>query len=393
MRHAPGTSRRWGLGTTIAALALATAVQATPAGAHPTDEGPIVLGGYRYFFVNGSYVEHERNQVMQGSMYVEHLTPAKVERKAPVVMIHGGGQTGTNFMGTPDGRRGWAHDFLRAGFEVYVVDQPGRARSGQFPELYGGYARTPVARVEQRFTAPEVSKLWPQAERHTQWPGSGRAGDPVFDQFYASQVPSIADGARIEELNQAAGVALLERIGPAVLLVHSQSGPFAWTLADARPDLVRAIVNIEPNGPPFREVEFKGAPEWFGYGEKVVRPWGPSRLRLTYEPAAATPEELGVVLEERPQGEGLVRCHLQAEPARQLPRLKGIPTLIVAAEASYHAAYDHCTSRYLRQAGVEHDFVRLPERGLSGNGHMIMIERNNHEVADYLIGWLTGKIS
>ncbi len=214
----------------------------------------------------------------------------------------------------------------------------------------------------------------------------------MFDQFYASQVASIAGGARIEELNQAAGVALLERTGPAVLLVHSQSGPFAWTLADARPDLVRAVINIEPNGPPFREVEFRGAPDWFGYAETVARPWGPSRLRLTYEPAASSPEELRVVLEDEPESGDLVRCYLQAEPARRLPRLRDIPILIVAAEASYHAAYDHCTSRYLRQAGVEHDFVRLPERGLLGNGHMIMIEQNNHEVADFLLGWLGGKI-
>ena len=61
----------------------------------------------------------------------------KVTRPFPVVMIHGGGQTGTNFTGTPDGRRGWAHDFLRAGYEVYVVDQPGRARSGQFEDPTG----------------------------------------------------------------------------------------------------------------------------------------------------------------------------------------------------------------------------------------------------------------
>jgi alpha-beta hydrolase superfamily lysophospholipase len=44
-------------------------------------------------------------------------------------MMHGGSQTGTNFTGTPDGRRGLAHDFLLAGYAVNVVDQPGRGRS------------------------------------------------------------------------------------------------------------------------------------------------------------------------------------------------------------------------------------------------------------------------
>ena len=95
--------------------------------------------------------------------------------------------------------------------------------------------RNATTRIEQRFTAPQDFKLWPQAERHTQWPGSGRKGDPVFDQFYASQVASISNGDKIEALNQAAGAALLDRIGPAVVMVHSQSGPFGWLLGDARP--------------------------------------------------------------------------------------------------------------------------------------------------------------
>ncbi len=83
--------------------------------------------------------------------------------------------------------------------------------------------RNATTRIEQRFTAPQDFKLWPQAERHTQWPGSGRKGDPVFDQFYASQVASISDGEQIEALNQAAGAALLDRIGPAIVMVTHRS--------------------------------------------------------------------------------------------------------------------------------------------------------------------------
>ena len=45
-------------------------------------------------------------------------------------------------------------------------------------------------------------------------------------------------------------MALLDKIGPAILLTHSQSGAFGWPVADARPDLVKAIVAVEPNGPP-----------------------------------------------------------------------------------------------------------------------------------------------
>jgi hypothetical protein len=59
----------------------------------------------------------------------------------------------------------------------------------------------------------------------------------------------------------------------------------------------------------------------------------------------------------------------------------------VVSEASYHAPYDHCTSQFLTETGVPNDFVRLPERGIRGNGHMMMLEKNNLEIAALLEGW------
>ena len=91
-------------------------------------------------------------------------------------MIHGGGQTASNFLATPDGRRGWADDFVANGYAVYVVDQSGRGRSGFFGDSYGKTRKPSVENVEQRFTAPERKQLWPQASLHTQWPGTGDAG-------------------------------------------------------------------------------------------------------------------------------------------------------------------------------------------------------------------------
>jgi pimeloyl-ACP methyl ester carboxylesterase len=79
---------------------------------------------------------------------------------------------------------------------------------------------------------------------------------------------------------------------------------------------------------------------------------------------------------------------LQAEPARKLAALQGIPVMIFAAESSYHAQYDHCTAKFLNQAGVKTDFVRLEEAGIRGNGHMVMIEKNNLEVAALIARWL-----
>jgi hypothetical protein len=71
----------------------------------------------------------------------------------------------------------------------------------------------------------------------------------VFDQFYASQVASLAKNPESEQLMQAAGSALLDRIGPAVLLTHSQAGLFGWLIADARPGLVKAIQGLSRQRP------------------------------------------------------------------------------------------------------------------------------------------------
>jgi pimeloyl-ACP methyl ester carboxylesterase len=324
-------------------------------------------------------------------MYVEKFIPADQRQPYPVVMFHGGGQTGTNFTGTPDGRRGWAHDFLRAGYAVYVVDQPERGRSGHSWRVIkkeGSINRYDTTRTEQRFTAPGKHKLWPQSRHHTQWPGSGEKGDPVFDQFYASQIQAISDATEIERLNRDAGAALLDRIGPAILLTHSQSGPFGWLIADARPKLVKAVLALEPNGPPFREIVLRGGDDWYVYEDVLGRPGGPTRVPLTFDPPLKGGEALSAVLQSPSDNPERVTGYLQTEPARQLPKLRDIPIMIMVAEASYHATYDHITSAFFKQAGVDHELVYLADKGFKGNGHMVMLEKNNHAVADMMIGWL-----
>ena len=41
---------------------------------------------------------------------------------------------------------------------------------------------------------------------------------------------------------------------------------------------------------------------------------------------------------------------------------------------------------------MKHDFLRLEDKNITGNGHMMMLEKNNHEIADVLIGWAKSKI-
>jgi pimeloyl-ACP methyl ester carboxylesterase len=374
-----------------AALVLAFAGMRGPAEAADTDP-PLSIAKQGYLFAGGA-ISDRPDRPMVGQLYAEYQVPHPVKHPYPIVMVHGGSQTGTNFTGTPDGREGWAQYFLRRGYTVYVVDQVGRGRAAYWADIYGPTTPPKIDPVTQRFTAPERFNLWPQAHLHTQFPGAGPGkgmpGDPVFEQFYASQVPSITNFAEQQRLNRDALIALLDKIGPAILLTHSQSGSFGWPVADARPSLVKAIVAVEPSGPPVHDTLFHGAPDYFSDAEPTKLS-GLGEVPLTYSPPVTADSPLKFVRQDQPDAPGLVRCWAQQEPARTLPNLQHIPLLILASEASYHASYDHCTSKYLEQAGVRHTFVRLADRGIHGNGHMMMLEKNNKAIAAVISEWLDG---
>jgi pimeloyl-ACP methyl ester carboxylesterase len=368
----------------VAAIAVLLALAA--ADARAADDPPYALAREGFFYVGGKPTTINGRTYMAGQMYVDFRIPAKQTHPYPIVMVHGGTRSGTTYFGTPDGREGWAQYFVRHGYAVYVVDQPGRGRSGYLAESYGPWKVPDGEGGQRRYLAQATYKLWPQAHLHTQWPGSGALDDPVTEQMISGYLPEIADFTRQQFLNRDALVALIDRIGPAILMTHSQAGAFGWPVADARPDRVKAILAIEPNGPPFYQVEFIGAPDYFKQGGFAL-PYGLSAVPLTYAPAVRDAQDLAVVQQDQPDRPDLVKCHLQKQPARALPNLK-MPILVVMAEASYHAPYDHCTVKYLQQAGARPTFMRLADLGIKGNSHVMMNEKNNKEIAAAIAQWL-----
>ncbi|MEB0039288.1 MULTISPECIES: alpha/beta hydrolase [unclassified Pseudomonas] len=344
-----------------------------------------------FFYAGGRYVTDDTGkQLMVGQMYVEVFTPAEITQRYPLVMIHGSAQTATNWLRTPDGRIGWAEYFARQGYAVHVVDQPARGRSAWHAGFNGELGSIPVAATERYFTATAELGEWPQARRHTQWPGTGRQGDPVFDAFYASQVDYLVDSVETEHLFQAAGSALLDTIGPAILITHSQSGPLGWLLADARPQLVKAIVAVEPQGPPVKNMSLQKAlkNQTQDTSGQPPRVGGITDIPLAYDPPLAEGQALVFVQQDPVNSAERVPCWLQQPPARQLLNLAHVPVLIVTGEASFHALYDHGTYEYLIQAGVPCTHWRLEDFGLYGNGHMLMLERNHLEIAELLSRWI-----
>ena len=287
---------------------------------------------------------------------------------------------GQNFLNTPDGRKGWASWLLDKGYVVYLLDQTCRGRSSYHPSN-GSTITYPAELAEKRWTACRDYLLWPEAALHTQWPGSGRIGDPIFDAYYASTVPSLTDYAAEQALMQVAGTCLLDRIGPAILITHSQGGTHGWLWADARPELVKAIVAIEPSGPPFQSTIVKGS---------AVKIYGITDIALKYDPPAEQVDRGGMPLQRQEHlATNGITYTLQQEPARRLTNLLEIPVLLETGEASSHAAYDGFTVQYLRQAGVNVKHLKLADKGIRGNGHLQFLELNNLSIIKLLEKWIT----
>ena len=151
---------------------------------------------------------------------------------------------------------------------------------------------------------------------------------------------------------------------------------------------MRAIIALEPAGPPFVSRGVNGL---------VRKSYGITDIPLTYDPPLPSPlpegegggEEAGddssaplrMQTIASPSGE-VEPWILQAEPARRLVNLLNTTVIVVTGGASYHAAYDECMVRFLRQAGVvDVEWLRLAEHGIEGNGHLMFLELNNLEIA------------
>jgi pimeloyl-ACP methyl ester carboxylesterase len=269
-----------------------------------------------------------------------------------------------------------------------MMDFPGQGRSADVPGVDGelmpprsGPLMEEVWSGGRAPASPQTS--WPQAKKHTQWPGDGpnkgKMGDPVFDYFAKTELQT-PTGPDLEQLTADDLVELMDLIGqPVILLLHSGAAPSGWLAADVRPKLVKGIIAAEPVGPPMENREGVRAPR---------RLWGLTNRPIHYDPPIKEASELQTVRQDRADGPDLVPCWVQKEPARRLVNLQAIPVLNVSGEASYHRPYAQCVAKWLNQAGVKTTYVNLEDVGLPGNGHQMMSEKNSAGIAKFFMSWL-----
>jgi pimeloyl-ACP methyl ester carboxylesterase len=310
-----------------------------------------------HFWIPGERVAIGDKSYQRGPMYVEWEAPERVTRQWPIVLLHGGGFQGTEWFDTPDGRPGWAQRLVEAGYAVLVVDRPGHGRSPFHVDTMG--------HMGPPFSYEGGRQIYFPGDdpRHTQWPFAA-ADASAMDEFIAGYGPLPADLEASENMDADRTAALLDRIGPAILITHSASGPDGWLVADRRPHLVKAIAAIEPMGPPFAEIPNIGPMRW-----------GPAAARLGYEPQPLSPQDL----------------RLARPGTYSLPALTGLPILIVTAEASAFAAASPPTAAFLNACGASAELMDLADHAVRGNGHGLIYEKNSDEALAPVLEWLTRK--
>jgi pimeloyl-ACP methyl ester carboxylesterase len=326
---------------------------------------------------------------MRGAMYMDVWVPRNVRSPYPVILFHANGQTGVQWQQTPDGRPGWAYRLLEQGYVVYMVDYPTRGRSAYVP--LPGPNKQPIDGALNIRTALELERIWTNARErgdfplkmnHTQWPGAGKIGDPVFDNFMRSQVQFAGQATA---LAREATIALLDALNtPVILFAHSQGGGVAFEVTEERPQLVRAMVSLEPGGPQFGGVDTAKVTA----GPRNPNSWGLTNRPYEYDPPAKSPAELNVVPEAKGERPDEAPCWLQVEPARKLKKWGNIPVFMASANATYHRVYDPCIPKFLKQAGVKVDFYRLEDVGIRGNSHVMMLEKNSDDIIRFIGDWL-----
>jgi pimeloyl-ACP methyl ester carboxylesterase len=266
-------------------------------------------------------------------MYVHYRVPVG-DQKLPIVMVHGSNGSGSLWETTPDGREGWATWFVRSGHPVFVVDHAGRGRSGFDPSRINAGTDLPdifLATHQREWVNGRMGPVYP-----TPFPGV-RFPIDSFDRFMELHVPNS------ESTLEAGGgttvaclTALLDEIGPAILVVHSQGGLYGIEVVRRRYGLVRALVSVE------------------GGAETL------------------TPEDAQECFTDVPflslWGDNSVGADLVNGDARR---------------EGCHRAVGLITA-----SGGRAEVIMLPDRAIAGNSHYLMMDDNSLEVAGIVTDWL-----
>lgn len=357
----------------LSIVALTTVITAATAA-----QSPLVIKEQGSFFVGGRKVEGAENfhptqdvgvsndqTFWIDQLYAEYQIPLN-DRDLPLVLVHGSGQTGKTWESTPDGREGYQSIFLRRGYSVFIVDFPRRGRAG-IPSFNGRLGQLDSRRIipdetfrygnDAAFISFRLGSEFGKFFSDSQFPKSG------LTQYFKQIGPDVEDDP---EVISDALAALFDRIGPAILVTHSQSGEFGWLTA-MKSSNVKAIVSYEP--------------VMFTFPAGAVPPPTPlSNGEIVLEP-------VGVPVSEFLK---LTTLPIQIVYGDHIP---SEPTEILALDRRRVSVIDaRKFTDAVNNAGGDAAILNLPDVGLQGNTHFPFSDLNNLAVANLLSKFLRKEI-
>jgi hypothetical protein len=278
-------------------------------------------------------------------MYVQYQKPVDSDQHVPIVMVHGCCLSSKTWETTPDGRMGWNEYFVRKGHAVYLADQSSRARSGfdgsLFNAVRGGDAppnqlpNVLMATHEAAWTifrfGPEYKKSFPD----------GQFPVEAVDELYKQMIPDLNSTLPNPNPTWKNMAALAAQLKGAILMGHSESGFFPEQAALIDASGIRGMISIEM-------------------------------------PCATM-------------------------NAQQISTLAKTPALIMFGDhlgdtqgggLSWQASYEGCEKfvQQVKDAGGDATMMHLPKLGLRGNSHMLMQDKNNLQIADLILGWISDHV-
>ncbi len=330
---------------------------------------------------------------MTGQAHVLYLTPAKRRHKTALVFIPGAGQTITNFL-VDAGRHAPAgpKQFVDQGGRSISMDQPGRGALGlptptpMVPPIASRRTSWPNASPpRQDFAAVDG-----QPQRCASRPGCTTSGperpasrgDPIFDQFYASQVSSAIRRGLLASCPSPTPASRCST-GSGSRRGHHPFAVRRVRLGDrrgaARPGQGH-YRGSSSSGPPF----FGALPPWgdsdpsklHALGLRRPRPWP----TISHRPIPPTwPEGAGSRAGTAPTSSA---AGAQAEPARKLANLSRFPVMILMSSTPVPRRL-RPLHRLLPDPGrrEDRDLARMADHGLHGDGHMLMLEKHSAQAA------------
>ena len=103
-------------------------------------------------------------------------------RDTNLVFLHGSGQSRVCWQTTADGREGFDTLFMRKGYGVYLIDQPGRGEAGQTANPVEVSGET----QDQNWYTQFRIGLYPERYEGSQFP----EGEEALDQFFRQMTPN-----------------------------------------------------------------------------------------------------------------------------------------------------------------------------------------------------------